>query len=169
MAGWVIEVTGLRQMMDALKEADKKASQLIVKEITSAGKAVAAAAAGRVSGEPVRNWGPWNGNRDLSFNAGTVAGGFKLRRSNFRKRGVNAGMAWDVYQTNAAGAIFELMGDGSRVTTPQGAHLVDTINARFPGKQPRILMPAYYAGMPDGLADSIKEKILDAARKAGLD
>ena len=156
--------------MDALKDMDKKASQLIVKQITAAGKSVVAEASYLVPGQnPVSNWGPWSkGGRDLSFSGASAASGFKLRRSNFRKRGVSAGIGWDVYQTNAAAAIYEVIGDKSRVTTPQGAHLVDMVASRFPRKQPRTLIPAYYAGMPDGLAESIKEQILTEARKAGL-
>ncbi|MBV5336418.1 hypothetical protein JZU48_05475, partial [bacterium] len=106
--------------------------------------------------------------RDLGFDSAAVSGGFKLRRSNFRRRGVSAGIGWDVYQTNAAGAIFEVMGDGSRVTTNAGQHLVDMINLRFPRKQPRALIPAYYSRMGPDFRDSMRDQILSAAREAGL-
>lgn len=171
MAGWVVEVTGLRQVMDALTEVDKKAARAITKEITDAGKAVASSAAAMISGQPVSNWGSWTESRrsrDLSFDVGRVAAGFKVSKNNYRRRGVSAGIGWDVYQKDAAGAIFEVMGDGSRVTTKQGAHLVDTIVNRFPGKPPRILTPAYYKGMPPDLQDKVRDQILAAAREAGL-
>jgi hypothetical protein len=170
--GWKVEVTGLRQLLDALTEMDKKAAKVITKGITDAGKDVATAASYESPGTtPLSGWGAWTfskDGRDLGFNPAAVSGGFKLRRSNFRRRGVSAGIGWDVYQTNAAGAIFEVMGDGSRVTTNAGKHLVDIINSRFPRKQPRSLIPAYYSRMGPDFRDSMRDQILAAAREAGL-
>lgn len=165
MAGWVVEVTGLRQVIDALNETDKSAVKIITKRITAAGKAVAASASSLAPRDnPISNWGTWfdsRSGRDLSYNGSTVTTSYKLRRNNYRRRGVSAGIGWDVYQTNPGGAIFELLGKGQ---TP----FVETIAARFAGKQPRVLIPAYRAGMPLGLADDITAEILAEARKAGL-
>lgn len=159
---WKVEVTGLRQVLNALAKTDDQAARIVVKEITAAGKGVAAAAAGRVTGQPLSGWGAWLSNgRDLSFNTGTVRGGFKLRRNNFRRRGVSAGAGWDVYQTTPGGAIFELLGSGS-------SPFVQRIAERFPTRQPRTLLPAYYDVMTPELVERIRDTITNEARKAGL-
>ena len=173
-----ITVTGLRQVIDALAEVDKKAERQIQKSIRDAGKKVVGAAQKRITGFPVSGWGHWTVQRfsrergayehDLSFDPGAVVAGFKVQRSNFRKAGVSRGVGYDVVQSNAAGSIFEVIGDGSRVTTPQGARLVNTINRRFGKRGPRILMPAYYEGLPANFQDDIRDKIAAAAREAGL-
>ena len=163
MAGWVVEVSGLKQVLNALAEVDKKAAKRVTDAIASAAKGVAAEASYRTPGSnPISNWGAWNQRgRDLSYSGSAAAGGMKVRRNGFRRRGVSAGASWDVVQTNAAGAIFELVGKGS---TP----FVEAISGRYRGKNPRSLIPAYYAAMPESLADSIRDQILDEARKAGL-
>lgn len=170
-----VEVTGLRQILDALDEVDKKAADIIRKQITKAGGNVRKAAQANVSrmGRPVSNWGPWietasGRGRDLSFDPGTVVSKIKLQRSNYKKGGVARGISWDVVNNSPAGAIFEVVGDFSRTTDEAGRHLVSAINRRYPGKKPRILLPAYYAGMPDNLKDDIRDQILTEARKAGL-
>lgn len=168
MAGWKVEVTGLRQVYDALAEVDKKAAREITKRITDAAKSVVTEASYISPGRnPISNWGTWfssSGGRDLSFDPAAVSAGFKVRRNNFRRRGVSAGIAWDVYQTTPAGAIFELLGKGS---TP----FVESVSERFRGKNPRTLIPAYYLAFnndPQGFADDIAQQILTEARKAGL-
>lgn len=173
--GWKVEVTGLRQVFDALDEVDKKAANLIRKEITQAGKDVVSHAQAMVTGEPLRNWGKWTfsrDGRDLGFDPGRVAANIKLRRNNFRRRGVSAGLSYDVYNMSAGGSLFEVIGDESRVgESPynwQGEGFVRRIKARYPGKSPRILLPAYYKGVPDDLKDRIRDRIIDEARKAGL-
>lgn len=170
MAGWKVEVTGLRQVYDALGEMDKAAQKALTKEITNAGKGVASAAAAMVMDRPMSGWGPWtHKGRDLGFDVSAVASGFKLRRNNFRRRGVSAGIGWDVYQTNAGGNIFEVIGDKSRLSGwRSGEQFVNTVRERFPGKQPRTLIPAYYAGFPEDTKDKIRDMIIDAARRAGL-
>lgn len=166
MAGeWKVEVTGLRQLYDALGELDKAGQRQITKQITQAGKAVAAEASYKApSANPLSNWGRWidaRTGRDLSFDSGTVSSAFKVRRNNFRRRGVNAGIAWTVVQTNPAGSIWETVGTGS-------SQFVSSINQRFPQRRPRSLFSAYYAVMRPELVQKIRDSILEAGRKAGL-
>ncbi len=168
---YTVEVSGLRQIINSLDKVDKKASQRITKEITKAGKSVVSAAQRNVIGRPLANWGTWfeaGRNRDLGFDPTTVRRGIKLRRNNFRRRGVSAGLGYDVYNTNPGGAIFEVVGDYSRVTGPAGRRFVDQINRNYTSPKPRILFSAYYEGMPSNLRDRIRNQILDEARKAGL-
>lgn len=172
--GFRVEVTGFRELYNALDEVDKKATRRIVREITKAGKAVASDAAGRTPTDyPLSNWGAWGttnragAQRDLGFNPAAVASGFRVRRNSFRRRGVSAGIGWDVIQSNAGGSIFEVVGDGSRVTTRSGANLVKVINERFGTRRPRSLFPAYYAQM-SGVRERIRDMIIADARKAGL-
>ena len=172
LKGWKIEVTNLKQLMNALEVIDKSATKNIQKTITAVAKRVVVDASYISPGStPLSNWGNWRfsrDGRDLSFDPGDVAKGFRVQKSNFRRRGVSAGLGYDVVQTNAAGAIFEVMGDGSRVTTRGGANMVNVINKRFPRKQPRTLIAAYYQNMSDEVRDGIRDQILDEARKAGL-
>jgi cobalamin biosynthesis Mg chelatase CobN len=46
--------------------------------------------------------------------------------------------------------------------------MVSVINDRFPRKQPRTLIAAYYQNMSDEVREGIKDQIIDEARKAGL-
>lgn len=174
---WYVEVTGLRQVFDALNEWDRKSARVIDRMITDAGRDVARNARTIAPDQnPVSNWGAWKElrrGRDLAFEPTAVAAGFRVRKNNYRRRGIKAGIAWEVVQSNPAGAIFEVMGDKSRVTTPAGEHLVNMINARFKGTaprtRPRTLIPAYYSVMTEALRERIRQTIIDEARRAGLD
>lgn len=172
--GWRVEVTGTRRLFDALDEVDKKAANLIRKEITEAGKNVAAAASYYTpASNPVSNWGPWmqaGRGRDASYDGTRAASGFKVRRNNFRRRGVSAGLAFTVEQSNIGGSIYELMGSDrpTKVTTRAGRHLAEVMNERYPQRRPRSLFRAYYDVMTNDLRDRIRDRILDEARKAGL-
>lgn len=171
MAGWKVEVTGLRQIIEALAEVDKKAAKRITDAISKAAKDVVAEASYVTPHDnPISNWGQWSQNgRNLSYSGAAASAGFKSQRNNFRRRGVSAGIAWDVVQSNAGGNIYEVIGDGSRVTNSSGQNMVDSINARFgPNRKPRSLYAAYYAAVPEDLAEQISDQILDEARKAGL-
>ena len=170
--GWKVEVTNLKQLNNALEGIDKSAAKRIQKTITDVAKRVVVDATYlSPSQNPLKNWGNWislSNGRDLSFDSGDVARGFKVKKNNFRRKGVSAGLGFDVVQNNAAGAIFELMGDGSRVTTSGGRNLVDVVNNRFPRKQPRTLIAAYYQNMSEEVRNGIRDQIVDEARKAGL-
>jgi len=164
-----VEVTGLRQLIDALDEVDKNAVKHIRKEITTVSKAVAANARARVPDNPISGWGPWTQRgRDLGFNSTAVSSGIRTRTNRFRRGGVNRGYGVDVVDSNAAGNIFEVIGDKSRVTSTTGAQFVDSIADRFRGRPPRLLLPAYYSAVTPQVKERIAETILDEARKAGL-
>lgn len=174
MAGWKVDVTGLRQLFDALNEMDKAAARNITKDITKAAKSVATAASYISPGtNPLSGWGNWTDSRtgrDLSFDPASISAAFKVQRNNYRRRGVSAGISWDVYNASPAGSIFELANDGARGNTAwhSNPQFVASLRERFPRKQPRSLIPAYYEVMTEDLRDSIRDSILDAARKAGL-
>lgn len=168
-----VHITRMRQVFNALEETDKAAYRILVKEITDAAKKVQWAAATSTPDRPVSGWGPWNyRGRDLGFSPADVAAGFKVRKNNFKAYGIARGIGWDVVQTNPGGAVFEVVGDFSRVSTPSGAHLVQMINDRYgkPGKGTRILTKAYYKGLGNAEAfrERIAEMINEAARRAGL-
>lgn len=169
---WRVEVTGFREVMDKLKEADRKAYNVIVREITKAGKDVATAASYITpAGNPLSNWGQWidsKSGRDLGYDGGVASSNFKLRRSNFRSKGVNRGIGWSVQQMNAGAAIFEIIGDKSRITTASGSHLVDMVNDRFGLRRPRSLFKAYYQVNTDERIDAIRDQINDEIIRLGL-
>ncbi len=169
MAGWTIEVTGLRQLMSALDEIDKAATKHIRKSINDVSTAVKVNAAGRITETPLGNWGTWkSGSRDLSFDTAAVASGFRITRNSFRKRGVSRGYGVDVRQASPGGSIFEVIGDKSRTSGPRGVQFVDSIVAKAGMTRPRSLLPAYYSAVTPEVQERIKEQILDEARKAGL-
>lgn len=173
-----VHITRMRQVFNALEETDKAAYRILVKEITDAAKKVQWSAATSTPDRPVSGWGPWNyRGRDLGFSPADVAAGFKVRKNNFRSYGVARGIGWDVVQSNPGGAVFEVVGDFSRITgdpryQQQATHLVQAINDRYgkPGKGTRILTKAYYKGLGDAEAfrERIAEMINEAARRAGL-
>jgi hypothetical protein len=172
VSGWRVEVTGLKQLMTALEVIDKSAANELKKTITDVAKRVKTDASYITPfSKPLSGWGQWTfsrDGRDLGFEPSAVAAGFRVQKSNFKRRGISAGIGYDVVQKNAGGAIFEVMGDGSRVTTKSGRSMVAVINQRFPRKQPRTLIQAYYQNMSQQLRDSIRDQIVEAARKAGL-
>jgi hypothetical protein len=188
---WRIEVTGLRQVLDALNEMDKKAYRLLTREITDKAKEVQWAAATSVPGNPVSNWGSWfptrrtfrnDAARNLAFSPSAVASGFKVKKSNFKAKGVARGIAWDVQQMDHGGSVFEVMGDASRIGedskwaasgNKQSLHLVAMVNARFggvPKKGTRLLTKAYYKAIPNSqeFTERIRDSIIASAREKGL-
>jgi hypothetical protein len=170
--GWKIEVTNLKQIINAIEDIDKTAVKRIEKTIKTVANRIAVDAGYETSyKQPLSNWGSWissRDGRDLSFETSDVVKGFKVKKNNYMRKGVSAGFGFDVVQTNAAGAIFEVMGSGDRVTNDSGKNLVDVVNNRFPRKQPRSLIPAYYQNMNDEVRESIRDHIISEARKAGL-
>ena len=172
VSGWKVEVTNLKQMLNALEIIDKSAVKKIEKTIRTVANGIVVDASYISPGSnPLSGWGKWTysrDGRDLSFDSAAVASGFKVQKNNFKRRGVSAGFGYDVKQWNAAGAIFEVMGSGNRVTNDSGQNMVDMVNKRFPRKQPRTLIGAYYKNMNQDVRDSILDFIINEARKAGL-
>lgn len=176
--GWRVEVTGLRQVLDALDKMDTGATKIIVKRIKDKGNEVRKSAQARTPGRALRNWGEWfpsrrayknDDKRDLSFDNARVTRGFTVRKNNYRRRGVSAGAGWDVWQRDPAGAVFEVMGDFSRVSDEAGRHMVEAVNRKFPTKVgPRTLVPAYYDAMTPDFKESVRKQIIAEAKKAGL-
>jgi hypothetical protein len=157
-----IEVTGLRALIDALGETDKKAVKAIQTEIKDVSEQVVTNAQGRIGGLPLSGWGAWNNRgRDLGFDMRSVVTGIKVQANRFRKRGVNRGFGYDVAQSNAAGSVYEVVGSGD---SPFVQNIVD----RSGTARPRTLLPAYYSAVTPEVQERIKDKITDEARKAGL-
>jgi hypothetical protein len=158
--------------MDKLQEADKKAAAAIRREITVVGKDVAAQASYLTpASNPLSHWGNWidsDRGRDLSYDGSAAASGFKLRRSNFRAKGISRGIGFSVQQMNWGGAVYEILGDGSRIRNRAGRHLVDTVNARFGQRRPRTLFKAYYDVLAPDRIDAIRDQINDEIIRLGL-
>jgi hypothetical protein len=176
VGGWRIEVTNLRQLFNALELVDKRAVDVIKKNIRAKGNEVKKSAQVLTPNNPLRSWGPWRfsrDGRDLGWDTARVVAGFSVKQNNFKKRGVARGIGYDVLQRNAAGAIFEVLGDGSRIGETkfdwQGEGFVMRIKNRYPATRgPRTLVQAYYRNMTPDFRESIKEQIIAEARKAGL-
>lgn len=174
---WRVEITGIREVLNALAQIDPQAQKVITTAMVALGKDVAAAAGRFVPDSPLSNWGSWSRlaarrgvleSRDLSFNAALARGGIRVKRNNFRRRGMSAGFGVDVEQRDWAGAIFDIVGDKSRITSPQGAHFVDVINSRFGTARPRSLIGGYYAVDIEARSEQIRDDIASAAIRLGL-
>jgi hypothetical protein len=176
VGGWKIEVTNLRQVFNALEAFDKGAVDVIKKNIRAKGTEVKKSAQSLSPDNPLSGWGPWTfsrDGRDLGWDRARVVSGFTVKQNNFKKRGVSRGIGYDVIQRNAAGAIFEVMGDESGVGRTeynwQGLGFVRRIKGRFPATRgPRTLVQAYYRHMTPEFREDIKAQIIAEARKAGL-
>jgi hypothetical protein len=64
--------------------------------------------------------------------------------------------------------MFEVMGSWNRVSNDRVENMVDMVNKRFPRKQPRTLIAAYYKNMSEEVRNEIRDQIVEEARKAGL-
>lgn len=166
-----LEVTGMRDLFNRLDEWDSKAGKILRDKIKDAGKQVATTASYLAPGTPpLSNMGSWvdGRGRDLGYDPPAVSRGFKVREAKFKSRGISQGFAIQAYQSNPAGAIFEIIGDASRITTSSGAAMVRQVNRRYPQRRPRSLFAAYYQVMTPQLRKKIKDDIEEAARKVGL-
>lgn len=176
-ASFDVRLVNFDRMLRALKESDEIAFKEIKKAMKDIGDSVKKEASKRMPNNPVSNWGPWTDGRTGNDRAWRQS---KARRMSstqrqFNKRG-QQGLAYVVSTANGndIGSIFALMGSGTRTTTPQGEHLVQAINSRFPmqhwkgsGKPgPRTLVEAYYAAKPEGTDEEIARKIANALERA---
>lgn len=167
-----IEVTGMRDLFNRLDQWDAQAGKILRNKIKDAGKQVATTASYLAPGQPpLSNMGQWISDgrgRDLGYNPAAVSKGFKVREAKFKTRGVSRGFAIQAYQSNAAGAIFAIIGDASKITTASGAAMVEQVNRRYPQRRPRSLFAAYYQVVTPQVSQQIADDIEDAARKVGL-
>lgn len=173
-----IEMTGFGRAMRALEDSDQIAFKEIAKAMRKVAAQVKAEAQSRVPGAPVSGWGRWidsRSGRDLGFSQAQARSRVSLRMNRFRARGTkeSMGLAYEVKQNDAAGAIFALIGKGDEVRTTQGASLVRAINRRFPiehwkgsGAQgPRGMVAAYYAAKPPGYDEEVAQMIARAMER----
>jgi hypothetical protein len=171
-----VRLVNLDRMLRALKDSDEIAYKEIVKAMRRVAASVKAEAKKRIPSEAATNWGAWTRSRDgadLDFDGSRIAAKITLKQRNFRRAGA-MGVAYQVQSMDPAGAAWSLMGKGNRVTTTQGAKLVQAVNDNSPiqhwrgsGKQgPRGLVEAYYAAKPEGTDEEIARKIADALERA---
>lgn len=173
-----IEMTGFGRAMRVLEDSD----QIAFKEITKAMRKVAAEVKAQVQANvpaaPLSGWGRWidsRNGRDLGFSQAQARSRVSLRMNRFRARGTkeSMGLAYEVRQTDAAGAIFALIGKGDRAQTKQGEHLVEVVNSRYPiehwkgsGAQgPRGMVAAYYSAKPPGYDEEVAQMIARAMER----
>lgn len=160
---------GLAPFINRLEKFDKDVSKDLKSEMRSAAGEVVGEAAGEVTGVPISGWGNWTqGGRDLGYDPGAVKRGFKVAANRYRRRGVTTSFGYDVVQTNAGGNVFEVIGDKSRVSGPQGSAFVDSVvRASGRDRSPRTLYTAYYAVIGRVQA-RMQEAVESAMRKVGL-
>jgi hypothetical protein len=166
-----IEMTGFGRAMRALEQSDQLAFKEITKAMRDVAKDVKKEVQQRIPDAPVSNWGPWTESgkgRDIGFYQDQARRKVSISMNRFRARGSkeNMGLAYEVKQNDAAGAAFALIGKGNRVTTSQGAALVQAVNSRYPIEHwkygtagPRGMVAAYYAAKPAGFDEEIARKI----------
>lgn len=170
-----VRTANLDRVLRAIRESDEIAYKEIEKAMRGVAASLRKAVRERIPDNPVSNWGAYTDartGRDLAWFQSAVKGSVGYAKKGMGKR--SRGLAYEVTIKHPAGAIWALMGSGQRVTTNQGAHLVQTINDRFPiehwrgsGKQgPRGMVEAYYAAKDEGTDEQIAQKIATALERA---
>lgn len=169
-----VDVQGLAALVNRLEKFDKDVSKVLKNELKSAASIVASNATARQPSTVLSGWGRWidagvmprsTGGRDLSY----AKKGYKVKTARYRKRGVTTGFGMDVMAVGAGAGILEFAGSENR--TPSFTEPIVSIFGAVPqgskGFMPRILLPAYYAGMKEA-KPIIEAAIRDAERKVGL-
>jgi hypothetical protein len=157
-----VEVKGAARKIDQIFRFDKAVWRDMQKGVREAGNSVASDAAGRMPGQPLRNWGLWfSDGRNLSYEGGVRRMSVSVRSKEtqgFRQVKAKVGFA----SGNVAGAIYGLAGSqpGTKSTHPAGPVRSRNFKAALNRRQgggfgvrrsqfwPRALTPAYYAKGP---------------------
>lgn len=163
------------EFINRLEKFDPDVSKALKKEIRQASGDIVKASRSIWDsyGLPLHNWGyGWNTStgRDLVFHGSAAKGGVKARQYRARKAGVTVAYGYQVVQTNAAAAIFELAGsdnDESKDTRGGSNTFNQNLLNKYPNAPfPRVLYPSYYAGIGPA-RKRIEAAVQEAARKVG--
>lgn len=175
---------GVATFINRLEKFDKEVSKELKKGMREGSKHVIKEAKRRldaVKNPPLSNWGySWveqdrAAGRNLIYNKADAKRGLKVGTFRARKKGRTVGFGFQAIQKNPAASIFEMAGSDNPNGSPRsrktgrGSYTFNqNINRDFKrGPIPRILYPAYYAGMPEARKD-IDAALQKARKRVGL-
>jgi len=143
------EVKGLQLTFRLLREFDKELVKDLKKDLTKKAEPIFADARSRI---PERALSGWSRKGRLGYSPERVRRGFKVSvRVSKRVAGMKGSMASvNLYQANAAGAVFDQAGQRGKYTPPRqrGVAMVDRLNHDY-GKAQRALWPAAVGKLPE--------------------
>ena len=112
----VVEVKGIRNTLDVLKELDNDVRKDVLKGLRKSANDLRDEARGLVEdGQPLSGWKRWRGGYD----ANTIVKGIKTTTAKRRAKGTVVSNTMGVQNTSAAGAIWELAGRKTNGAPPR--------------------------------------------------
>jgi hypothetical protein len=183
-AGVQIEASSsIADFVNRLEKFDKDVSKELKAGMRKGVGYVVKEAQRRVPPTPLRNWAvSWieqdraNG-RYLMYDQAAARRGIKAAAFRARKRGSTVGFGYQAVQKDPAASIFELAGSRNPGGGPQSFKAAarggsptfnrNVLNKFGSGPYPRVLYPAYYAGISSA-RDEIDKALQEARRRVGL-
>jgi len=112
----VVEIKGIRNTLDVLKELDNDVRKEVLKGLRDSANDLRDEAKDLVKeGQPLSGWKRWRGGYD----GDTIKGGIKTTTAKRRQRGTVVSNTLGVQNTTAAGAIWELAGRKTNGAAPR--------------------------------------------------
>ena len=112
----VVQVEGIRNTLDVLKELDNDVRKDVLKGLRQSANDLRDEARGLVEdGQPLSGWKKWRGGYD----ANTITKGIKVTRAKRRKKGTVISNAMGVENASAAGSIWETAGRKTNGAAPR--------------------------------------------------
>lgn len=183
-AGIRVEASSdIAQFVNRLEKFDKDVSKELKAGMRKGVGYVVKEAQRRVPPTPLRNWAvSWieqdrSDARYLMYDQGAARRQIKAAAFRARKRGSTVGFGYQAIQKDPAASIFELAGSRNPGGSPNafkptargGSRTFNrNILRKFNnGPYPRVLYPAYYAGIKDA-REEIDKALQQARRRVGL-
>lgn len=112
----VVEIKGIRNTLDVLKQLDKDVSKEVTKGLRDSANELRDEARGLVKGgQPLSGWKNWRGGYDSA----SIVSGIKTTTAKRRAKGTVVSNTMGVQNTSAAGVIWELAGRKTNGASPQ--------------------------------------------------
>lgn len=178
-AGLQIEASSdVARFINRLEKFDKEVSKELKAGMRKGVGYVVKEARRRVPPTPISNWAvSWIeqdrvAGRYLMYDQGAARSSIKAAAFRARRRGSTVGFGYQAIQKDPAASIFELAGSKnparSKATRAGSWTFNPNILNRFQdGPYPRVLYPAYYAGIGDA-REEIDKALQQARRRVGL-
>ena len=172
----------IAEFINRLEKFDQDVSKELKAGIKQGASFVVSAAKGLVPATPLSNWGrSWleqdrQAGRQIAYNQAKAKQQVIAKAYRARARGTTVAYGYYVIQKNPAASIFELAGKENPNGTPAsrcdqarpGSYTFNpNLLSKFgDGPYPRVLYPAYYAGMPKARIQ-IERAVKEAMLKVG--
>jgi hypothetical protein len=171
----------IAQFINRLEKFDKEVSKELKANMRKGAGYVVKEAQARIPSTPLSNWGlSWGeqdrqNGRQLVYNQAQAKRQVKVAAFRARRRGSTIGFGYQAVQKDPAASIFELAGSKNPNGTERsrasgrGSYTFNQniLRAFGSGPYPRIMYPAYYAGITKSRAE-IERALEVARRRVGL-